>query len=236
MIPRPESEEGARHNPGRWICNKRPEKCNGLFWVYGQAMPCPLRAKCFWGRRNIYEWSLGERVAGRYPSLDTDVEWRRRHGTRLMELKRVFTPEQTRQISTPERRERNAAWMREHRRREGEAKAQTLGILPRKKLLPCGEDCEGGCPYDGPCPYTDADTDHLEDQEREERVRAQDRAKKAREKAREAVDPEYREHRRQLDIARCHRYYEAHKDELRAKARERQRLRRKKQNRKEEML
>lgn len=41
----------------------------------------------------------------------------------------------------------------------------------RHYLLPCGEDCEYGCPHHGVCPYTDADEDRLVKLERKDRQR-----------------------------------------------------------------
>lgn len=191
MIPRPKSDSAARHNPSRWICTTKPGKCNGMFRAYGQDMPCPLRAKCYWGRRNTYEWALGYKVGGRCLDLDVDIEHRREHGTRAMVLQRLFAPK-PRPPSTPEQREKKTRKAREKREKERQ-NCQTFGEMPQRVLLPCGEDCEGGCPYDGPCPYTDADIEAMEAEAKREKARRQSAEKYQRQKARMAVDPDYAE-------------------------------------------
>lgn len=216
MIPRPLTADAARHNPGRWICNKRPEKCTGIFRVYGQDMPCPLRAKCFWGRRNTYEWTPGEMVNGRFPVLDTDAGWRRRHDTRLKSLERALFPNRNAEMCA-----RYRAAHREQLADSDRARYQKrhppdppLEREVKRPLLPCGEDCDGGCPYEA-CPYTDADLDDLEAAAKQERLRQQSREKYRRQKAREAEDPKYKAHRRIMDAIRSKRYRESHKDVLR---------------------
>lgn len=91
----------------------------------------------------------------------------------------------------------------------------------RRVVLPCGEDCDGGCPYDDGCHYTDDDTDRLMEAAKAERAREQSRQEYRRKKERERVDPEYAARRKAQEAVRQKRYYEAHKETMRAKARER---------------
>ncbi|WP_251447025.1 hypothetical protein [Vermiculatibacterium agrestimuris] len=209
MIPRPLTDNAARHNPGRWVCNIRPERCNGIFRVYGQDMPCPLRDKCLAGRRNTYQWTPGHKLAGRYPEMDLDADWHRHHGTRLAQLQQAFAPLLRRKQRTPEQRKLHAEWQREARRRQqvdGHA-APPLRRVP----LPCGEDCEN-CPYDA-CPYTDEDLDAIEAVAARQRAhRSYDpqrrRAKYERDKLRRANDPKSAERFRAQNAARCKRWYQ----------------------------
>lgn len=217
MIPRPLSDVAARHNPGRWVCNKRPEKCNGIFRVYGQDMACPIRAKCWFSRRNTYEHTPGGKLWGRYPELDVDVSWRAEHHRRLKALTDLWGP--PRPERTDEQRAADAERQRRRRAKQAEQRPPTEKA-PSRPLLPCGEDCDGGCPYET-CPYTDDALDALEAAGKQDKLRAQAKEKHARERAREAQDPDYKAHRRELNIARLRRYYQAHKDVLREKARER---------------
>lgn len=154
--------------------------------------------------------------------LDVDVERRREHNRAINMYRRLFglwhRPE-----PTEESRERDTRRMRERRARE-RANRQAFADFPRKVILPCGEDCEGGCPYDGPCPYTDAQQDELEDRQKKEWEKEKNREKRERERARMKQDPVYAAHMRELNIRRLKKYREAHKEELRAKARERWRL------------
>lgn len=227
MIPRPKSDAAARHNPGRWICNTRPERCNGYFAVYGQLMACPLRAKCFWGRKNTYEWSLGQKTSGRFAELDIDVSWRRIHGNRLAQLQRLFNPELRRWTPTPEQKEQYARKAREARR--ANASTKPVDDTPKRPLLPCGEDCEGGCPYDGPCPYTDADIEALEAAAKREKARQQSADKYQRQKARMAVDPAYAEKFRAGNRRRNKAAYDRNPEKYRKWAREAQRKKRQQQ-------
>lgn len=228
MIPRPLTDGAARYNPGRWICNKRPEKCNGIFRVYNQDMLCPLRAKCYWGRGNTYEWTPGEKVQGRYPRLDAS-NWRREHGERLVWVQRVFAPERSAAIAAKYRMAHKEQLAAKQKERYCKANPPKPPKAPSRQPLPCGEDCEGGCPYDT-CPYTDADLDAMEAEAKRERLRQQSRDKYRRQKAREAVDPEYAADRKAKEAIRRKRYYEAHKDVLRAKTRERNKIYRRKQH------
>lgn len=226
MIPRPLSDDSARYNPGRWICNTRPEKCKGLFRVYGQDMPCPIRAKCFWGRGNSYQWTPGPRQWGRFLGLDTDATRRNQHRTRLMQIRRTFDPAYYMEIDSRYRqahREQRNEWMRRKRREQAQLRPEKQA--PPHTPLPCGEDCEGGCPYDS-CPYTDQALDALAQQDRAKRLREQSKQSYRRKKAREAIDPEYAARRKAQEKTRCKRYYEAHKQSLREKARQRQRIKR----------
>lgn len=224
MIPRPKSDAAARHNPGRWICTTAPEKCNGTFRAYDQDMPCPLRAKCYWGRRNTYERALGHKVHGRCLELDVDIERRREHDARGKALQRLFAPK-PRPPSTPEQREKDAQRAREKRERE-RTNCQTSGNLTERPLLPCGEDCEGGCPYDGPCPYTDADIDALVAEAKREKARLQSAAKYQRQRARMAVDPEYAAKFRAGNRRRNKAAYDRNPEKYRKKSREHQRKKR----------
>lgn len=213
MIPRPRTEGAARYDPGRWICNKRPEKCDGSFRVYGQDMKCPIRARCFWGRRNTYQWTPGSKTWGWYLDLATE-DREAIHGRRRAQLRDAFCREEELEAGRRYReahREELAARDRLRRKREAPPPAV-------KTTLPCGEDCEN-CPYDA-CLYTDRDTDQLEADAAKERARRQSREKYRRQKAREAVDPAYAAKRKAQDAARCKRYYEAHRDTILAKARE----------------
>lgn len=224
MIPRPKSDAAVRHNPGRWICNTRPERCNGYFAVYGQLMACPLRAKCFWGRKNTYEWSPGPKISGRFAELDIDSTWRRKHGNRLAQLQQLFAPELRRRVKTPEQKERYA--QKEREARQAKANARPVGSIPKRPLLPCGEDCDGGCPYDGPCPYTDADIEALEAEAKREKARRQSAEKYQRQKARMAVDPVYAEKFRAGNRRRNKAAYDRNPEKYRERAREAQRKKR----------
>lgn len=217
MIPRPLSDAAARHNPGRWVCNTRPEKCNGIFRVYGQDMACPIRDKCWAGRRNTYEHTPGGKLWGRYPELDTDGGRRRQHANRLKALKKLWAPPPP--PRTAAQREAGAARTRKWRAKHAKPH-EAPETVPSRPLLPCGEDCEGGCPYET-CPYTDDALDALEAAGKQDKLRAQAREKHARERTREAQDPDYKAHRRELDRVRSRRYYQAHKDVLQEKARKR---------------
>lgn len=209
MIPRPLTDNAARHNPGRWVCNIRPERCNGVFRAYGQDMPCPLRDKCLAGWRNTYQWTPGHKLAGRYPGMDLDADWRRRHGTRLAQLQRVFAPLLRRRQRTPEQRERHAEWQRAARRRGQVGKPVDVPL--HRVPLPCGEDCEN-CPYDA-CIYTDEDLDAIEAAVARQRAHRdydprQRRAKYERDKLKRANDPQRAERFRVQNAARCKRWYQ----------------------------
>lgn len=220
MIPRPLTDAAARHNPGRWVCSKRPEQCDGTFWVYSQPMACPIRAKCFWGRDNTYERTPGPKRQGRFLSMDIDASWRREHGNRLACLQAAFAPELRKWAPTAEYKETRARKAREKRA------AQRVDTPPPvKTILPCGEDC-GNCPFDS-CRYSDAAEDDALEIARRETQRQRSREKYRRQRAREQIDPEYAAHRRALGAARCKRYYDSHAEMVRAKARMRMQKRRK---------
>ncbi len=229
MIPRPKTDAAARHDSGRWVCNRDPGRCSGLFRVYGQDMACPLWGKCQAGAGNTYQWTPGAKYWGRYPALDVDAGRRKSRDRLRMELKRLFAPEKCkRKPRTPAQKEENA---RKERERRAKHRPPPKPVpLPDRPLLPCGEDCEGGCPYDGPehCPYTDADMDALAAEAKREKERQRSREKYQRQKARMAVDADYAERFRAGNRRRNKRHYEAHKDVLRAQARERQKMRRNK--------
>ena len=221
MIPRPLTDDAARYNPGRWVCNVKPEICNGMFRVYGQDMPCPLYARCLCGDTTKYQYPLGKKYMGHYQVLYTDSDRARKRALQDRVYKRLFGGVKSKP-RTAEQKERDAAWAREKRRRDREANPKPVA-LPERPLLPCGEDCAGGCPYDGPCPYTDADIDALVARAAHDKALAQGRAQKARTRAREAADPEFRAHQLELARVRQRRYYNAHKAELRTYYRERER-------------
>lgn len=218
MIPRPQTDAAARHNPGRWICTADPEECGGVFRVYGQAMACPLWAKCYWGRRNSYQWTLGRKDWGRCLSLDTDMERRRTHGNRLMALLRLFAPERCRE--KPKTREQKDEANRKAReaRRKAREREPPPDCPPQRPLLPCGEDCGGGCPY-AVCPYTDADLDALEAAARREKARRQSAEKYRRQKARMAADPAYAERFRAGNRRRSKAAYDRDPEKYREKSR-----------------
>lgn len=216
VIPRPRTADAARLNPGRWICTLQPGQCGGIFRVYGQDMACPLWERCR-EDANRYEYSLGPKVSGRYMSLDTDMEHRQRHGKRLSDLRAAFCPR--RYERTDEQRERHARYVRERRRKQREAMAPPPE--PERIYLPCGEDC-ANCPWEA-CRYTDEDKDSLLLADKRERERRRAADKHRRERERMASDPAYAAHMRELAQARMQRYYQSHKEILRAKARERMR-------------
>lgn len=216
MIPRPQTDAAVRHNPGRWVCNTKPEKCGGIYRVYGQDMPCPLRAKCYWGGKNTYEWTWGRKEWGRYPEMDIDIAWAREHGTRLAQLQQVFAPHLRRKQRTSEQRERDTESQRRSRRKKAASNFQTFGNLMRRQPLPCGEDCEN-CPYDE-CMYTDQDLDAAEKVTTHKRVKYDPEKRKEqyeRHKTRMETDPQYAERFRAKNAARCKRYY--HKRKVKGK-------------------
>lgn len=147
MIPKPRSEKARDFDPSRWVCCKRPEKCNGNFRVYGQNYPCLLREKCKNGTKNDYEWSYGARKRGRYPLLAEHFNHRAVWDDRRNGLMTAFCGDylaKKRKIS----RKRNG---KEYDRRANEKKAARRALEraqePPKSVLPCGEDCFN-CPWE----------------------------------------------------------------------------------------
>lgn len=179
-------------------------------------MHCPLRCKCHWGRRNSYEWTPGGKLWGRYPQLDVDAGRKRAHATMGMALQRLFLGRRDKP-RTQEQKTDRARYMRQWR-------AKNKPPEPPPKLtrqpLPCGEDCESGCPYDDPakCPYTDADLDAAQAQADRERRRQQSREKHQREMERRAADADYDRRKREQNRERCRRYYANHPEACRASA------------------
>lgn len=158
VIPKPRSGKSRDFDPSRWVCCRRPEKCDGNFRVYGQSYPCPLREKCAAGGKNSYEWSYGRRVQGRYPLLSEHychrtAWWHRRNG-----LMMAFRPDYLAEKRKIDRQRHGKEYDRRQQARRKAARERARAAeepWARRELLPCGEDCEN-CPW-GECRYGDAD-------------------------------------------------------------------------------
>lgn len=165
-IPRPRGERATNYNPGRWVCSRRPGKCDGFFRVYGQKMRCPLENKCKEDLKNTYEWGYGEKINGRFIGRGeperTEEHWYRSHV-----LRRVFDPEhekeEKRKYKLRHREEINQKKRERRARNRKESK-----VKEKKVILPCGEDCEN-CPYPV-CQYTDIDEDNAVKAEQKKRT------------------------------------------------------------------
>lgn len=141
----------ARYDPTRWVCQIRAEKCNGIFYVYGEARPCPLAGKCLdpANRRTPFEYLYPVQGENQRVIKLTDPERYLAHAKRSCELRRVFlqgdeNPDRKyyqshKDVIKAKSDEKYRRW------KEAADEADRLG-------LPCGGDCMN-CPYDQYCPY-----------------------------------------------------------------------------------
>lgn len=171
---------------GRWVCVKPVRECNGFRRVYGELRPCPLYGKCVDDPRNSYEVMPERHVLSGCKFRELWPEgWRQQHERERRKLLRCFAYEEVRAYEKAvvekykETRNRNRREKRHkaYQERDAEKVQSDSGVIDdndrglRHYLLPCGEDCEHGCPHRGVCPYTDKDEDLLVERERKDRKR-----------------------------------------------------------------
>lgn len=153
MIPKPRTAKSCDFDPARWVCCKRPEKCDGTFRVYAQSFPCPLHEKCKQGLKNQYEWSYGYRYRGRYQLLSEHFGHKFAWDSRRNDLMRAFRPDYLAEKRKINRQRHGAEQDRRANAKKAAARAQRRAEpsadWARRGLLPCGEDC-GNCPF-GDC-------------------------------------------------------------------------------------
>lgn len=142
MIPKPKSEKSRDFDPSRWVCCKKPEKCDGNFRVYGQNFPCSLRKKCILGAKNDYQWSYGRRSQGRYPLLAEHFNHRAVWNDRRNGLMRAFCSDYL-----AEKRKINRLRYGKDYDRRYNAKRKKKGARVLTEVAVCGEDCLN-CPFE----------------------------------------------------------------------------------------
>ena len=166
------------YNPGRWVCVKGLDQCDGTKRIYGEKRPCPLAGKCVDDPRNRYEFPLTRiGTSGRFAEYK-DLNWNKRHAAELDTLIWCFAPEiklerARKARADPAKREQENRRQRERAAKKRQAREEQrylpeeeeepldkFGPGARHKLLPCGEDCRN-CPKGGYCKYTDPDEDEL---------------------------------------------------------------------------
>jgi len=139
-----------KFDPVRWVCQFPAEKCDGTFYVHGQARRCPLAEKCLApGKRTPWEYMYPQQHQDQrklrlaYPERNL---YRVRRSTAL---RRVFLhggpddPDRKyfaahKDVILPRRR---AAYAEKSLQRQEDDRSR----------LPCGGDCHN-CPYDD-CRY-----------------------------------------------------------------------------------
>lgn len=184
----------------RWVCVKPAAECKGYRTVYGEKRPCPLYGRCVDDPRNKHEFPLVYRDGEKKKFSQLWPEgWRAHHSKERQRLLRCFNPEGIRAYKQAVQQkyyaQRNINRQKKRHKAYHERDAQQVqddaGVLDdrgqglRHYLLPCGEDCDKGCPCDGACPYTDEDEDRLVERERRDLKRAQQRAYRERGKENE---------------------------------------------------
>lgn len=148
MIPKPKTEKSRDFDPSRWVCCKRPERCDGTFRVFGQNFPCPLYEKCVLGWKNQYEWSYGRRYRGRYPLLSEHFGHKFVWDRRRNDLMTAFCPDYLAEKRKISRQRHGKEYDRRANEKKRAKKRLDLGLEWRKReLLSCGEDC-GNCPWE----------------------------------------------------------------------------------------
>lgn len=204
-------EQERKHYAGRWICQKPANKCNGIFSVYGEPRPCPLKERCLQSEdfRGQLEYVWPRNRFGKL-IIQSEPDWDRKHLKRRGEARNVFC-----------RKEENA-YQREYYRRPGMAERARArvkasrpplrdlidGYVPsgvKVEMPPCGGDCRNGpypeCP--DTCRYEDWEGPRAKHrrQMKEINERSQERRKQ-----RMKDDPEYREKERAKSREASRRY------------------------------
>lgn len=179
-----------KYDPARWICQCRPEICDGIFYVYGTARPCPLRDRCLSSARgHQLEYLYPQQSPAQRKLTLAEPERYIAHAKRAQALRRAFAPDAVRMAAKAyyqNKKDQLSAYHAERYRQRhppGEERPKTQLPPP-----PCGGDCADGCPYDGVCCYPDWEEEHGAEWKRLER----NRRKRER---RAAETPEQRESR-----------------------------------------
>lgn len=151
-----------KYDPARWICQCRPEICNGLFYVYSEARPCPLRHKCLSSSRgHQLEYLYAQQSIYQRKLHLADPERYMAHAKRHLDLRRAFVPEEDKRLNRAhyERNKSRYAAIAARKYREAHLEQEHLKKpkydLP---LPPCGKACEeedGCCPFDDDCHFPD---------------------------------------------------------------------------------
>lgn len=151
MIPKPKSEKSRDFDPSRWVCCKKPEKCDGNFRVYGQNFPCLLRKKCILGAKNDYQWSYGRRSQGRYPLLAEHFNHRAVWNDRRNGLMRAFCSDYLAEKRKINRQRHGKEYDRKYNEKRAKKREQERPKLleewAKRGIFPCGEDCFN-CPFE----------------------------------------------------------------------------------------
>lgn len=186
-----------KYDPARWICQCRPAICDGVFYVYGAARPCPLKDKCLPSERgHQLEYLYPQQSPLQRKLILSEPERYMAHAARARDLRRAFDPEGVRaegRAYYQSRKDQLSAYYAErYRRRHPPGEEQPKTQLPPP---PCGGDCADGCPYDGECHYPNWEEDHQEEWRAAEAERKRlDRNRRQREQ-RAAETPNQREAR-----------------------------------------
>lgn len=179
-----------KYDPARWICQCRPGICDGVFYVYGTARPCPLAKKCLSSERgHQLEYLYPQQSPAQRKLTLAEPERYISHAKRARELRRVFDPEsvraEERAYYQSKKDQLSAYYAERYRRKHPPGEEQPKMQLPPP---PCGGDCADGCPYDGECHYPNWEEEHEAEWKRLERNR--------RKRQRQAAEtPEQREAR-----------------------------------------
>lgn len=136
-----------KYDPVRWVCQFPADRCDGIFYVYGEARPCPLAAKCMapGQRKTRWEYQYPQQSPDQRKLKLSDPQRYLDHAKRSCNLRRAFLGGS---VDDPD-----------HRYYEGHkdvilakqadvyAEQSVRRAEDDKHHLPCGGDCRN-CPYD----------------------------------------------------------------------------------------
>lgn len=177
-----------RHDPVRWVCQCRSSICDGTFYVYSEARPCPLWKYCQ-GNSNQLEYLYPQQSIYQRKLRLAEPERCLPHAKRLLDLRKAFVPDDVKRLNRAHYERNKERYAAIAARKYAEAHLEQVHNKPPKydiPLPPCGRVCEeeegGWCPYDDECRYADWDEQQIaaikeaEAEQRRERNKARRRA------------------------------------------------------------
>lgn len=188
-----------KHNPARWICQCRSSICDGIFYVYSEARPCPLWKYCR-GHKSQLEYLYPQQSIFQRKVRLAEPERYMAHAKRALDLRRAFVPEDVKRLNRASYERNKSKYSAIAKRRYADAHLEQEHDKATKydiPLPPCGKVCEEEegetwCPYEDGCRYADWDEQHIAAIEaaKAEKHREENRARCREWKRKLKADPE----------------------------------------------
>lgn len=189
-----------KYDPARWICQCKSSICDGIFYVYSEARPCPLWPKCR-GNSHQLEYLYAQQSIWQRKLHLSDPQRYLEHAARSRDLRRVFVPEKCKAENRAcyERNKDRYSAIAARKYREAHLHDPPKAPKYDIPLPPCGRACEeedGSCPYDDDCHYPDWEETHIARLQAEKKAAQRERIN-ARRRERMATDPVFAEKARE---------------------------------------